>query len=1190
MLELTMFGVPALGRDGVPVAMKVRKSLALLMLLARSGGPVPRGRLVALLWPALDETTGRRNLRRELARLRETGVGEVIRADGDTLALGASVRCDADAFEAALAAGRPDDALAAWRGPPADGFALGDADAFDDWLVQQRRQLVARRQVALGASAAAREAAGDLAGALARIESLLADDPLQEQHHRDAMRLLAATGRREAALAQFERCRALLRSELDLTPMAQTEALAATLRGAAGAGAAVAPPPAAAEAPTASTGMRPTLLPSVLPFVGRAADVARMEAAWATGRPIVVEGEAGVGKSRLASDFAAAHGPFALARCRAGDAGLPYSSITRALRALMGPSSALPELPAWVGPELARLMPELGAAPPPIRSDEERNRFFEACASAWQALSADDFDAVIVDDWHLADAASRSLLAFIAGRRGDQVSAGARELLLLRPELDAAAAGLLADFVAATGALHLRLGPLPGDAVLEMVQRLSGADRPLRFAERLGRATGGNPFFLAETLRHLVEMELLTTSDDGRWHTPFDDDTDDYRELPVPASVREAVLARVQRLPAASRRVLEAAALAAEPFAPALLAPACALSELDAVLAIDDAIAAQLLREHDGGGFAFAHDLVQQALQESLGAERRRLVHRRLALGAESAGSPSATVAAHHEASGDLARAVAHRLAAGDEAMRLRALQEAIAQWRHGLADRPNPAQAIALHRRLLDAGTQLSALDVVGEQADGLALRLADPALSPAERIDATIARGLALSRSGRPVEGLAALDAMAGEPVGRQRFAYLWARSITLNSAGRNAEAQGAVEAALALDDIGDAERVDLLDFLFVCEREKGDLARALVHAESALALARKSGDRRALARAFFRSGLVKLHLHDVAEAEADMRAALVEVAPLGLVGFERIVLYNLSCVYSSQSRPVDALAVLQRGRQLSPPILPGHMRTVYRTGIADAQFTLGNLGACWEDAGPAATEALTAEDPVVRIGTAMCLTEPLWLLGELPSARALLASLTAEEMATLPVVAGELHVALAQLELKLGRIAAAEASLQAFHAGDGDVIERVRVREAQARAELALAHGDAEAALARLPADDTKGMNEEMRVRGLALRVRAESRLGSLSSRTVAAATYALAAPGVHRIAALELHAALAAAAHAGVEGAPADAAAGHAACVARLAASLEAHPIQQRAFVAGRAAEGGTEALTYNHAPP
>jgi DNA-binding SARP family transcriptional activator len=81
------------------------------------------------------------------------------------------------------------------------------------------------------------------------VQALLADDPLQEQHHRDAMRLLAATGRREAALAQFERCRTALRAELGLAPMAETDALAAALRGPASATPRSAPAPAAVSRP-----------------------------------------------------------------------------------------------------------------------------------------------------------------------------------------------------------------------------------------------------------------------------------------------------------------------------------------------------------------------------------------------------------------------------------------------------------------------------------------------------------------------------------------------------------------------------------------------------------------------------------------------------------------------------------------------------------------------------------------------------------------------------------------------------------------------------------------------------------------------------------------------------------------------------------------------------------------------------
>ena len=198
-------------------------------------------------------------------------------------------------------------------------------------------------------------------------------------------------------------------------------------------------------------------------------------------------------------------------------------------------------------------------------------------------------------------------------------------------------------------------------------------------------------------------------------------------------------------------------------------------------------------------------------------------------------------------------------------------------------------------------------------------------------------------------------------------------------------------------------------------------------------------------------------------------------------------------------------------------------------------------------------------------------MCLMEPLWLLGETGLVRSLLEAPTAEELASIPAVSDEFYIARAQLELKLGQVAAAEASLQALTELGGSDMERVRVRARQARAELALAQGDVAEALRRLPPDETNGMNEEMRVRGLALRVLAEMRLGDLAATTVAAVQDALAGPPRHHVAALELHAALAAAARAGVGGVPADARRRHADHVAVLAASLAGHPVQQRAFV-------------------
>ena len=351
------------------------------------------------------------------------------------------------------------------------------------------------------------------------------------------------------------------------------------------------------------------------------------------------------------------------------------------------------------------------------------------------------------------------------------------------------------------GARLLRLGPLAADAVLELLQHLSGAVRPERFAARLGQATAGNPFFLAETLRHLAEQQLLSVGSDGLWSTPFDDATQDYRELPVPESVHAAALARVQRLPAPARRVLEAAALAGEPFAPGLLAPSCALSELDTLMAIEQALSAQLLREHEAGDYAFAHDLVQQAIEASLAPERRRLVHRRLALGAEAAGAPAAIVALHHEASGDARRAVAHRLAAGDAAQRVHALAAAVAHWQQGLADGPGPSQALALQTRLMRALLKLDQRERSMDCAMALRAMVRSDELSDHERAQAWVDVAGHLTSNNQDADCLAMLDEPSPLLDECQRAQLMAARASALRGVGQIEASNAAANDALAM-----------------------------------------------------------------------------------------------------------------------------------------------------------------------------------------------------------------------------------------------------------------------------------------------------------------------------------------------------------------------------------------------------
>lgn len=1188
MWSLQLLGPPALAHTAQPVRLS-RKTWCLLLLLACAGS-APRPRVVASLWPTLDETTARRNLRRELARLREAGAADLVQADEDRLALNPAARVDLAEFEAALRDGQPTAALALWKGDLADGLAAGEAPPFDSWLEAERRRVhgLWRRALHEAAERTERAEPADALQALAHWQTLLADDPLHEQHHQAVIRLHLAAGRRDMALAQYQRCRTLLRDELGLSPAALTEDLiaiahqaGATVGVSVGLPAVLPSAKVAAAQPLGEAPLRPRL-PDPLPFVGRDTEVAVLEAAWQAGHTMLIEGEGGVGKTRLALDFAAAHGPYALAACRSSDAGVPYASWTRVLRALAGPSltrASLAALPPWACDELARLVPELageGTPPPPMRSDEERSRFFEACAAGWRALSAENFDAVVLDDWHLADAASSAVVGHVMQRAGSAAAEGVRVIVLRRPVAEAPGVAAAQTLGEDGRRLHLVLQPLPVPQVFDLVRRLSGARDPARFAARLQACTEGNPFFLAQTLRHLVDTGAIVVGADGQWQTPFDDDTADYRELPMPATVREAVLTRVARLGPADGRVLEAAALAAEPFLPALLAPACALSEIEAVLAIERAVQAGLLREHPQGGYAFAHDLVQQALEATLAPERRRLVHRRLALGAEAAGAPAAVIAVHHEASGDPRRAVPHRLAAAEQAQQLHALPEAMAHWRQALANGATPKQALQAHEGLMLGARVGCDFDAMLAHGDALQALAAGPGLAPDDEIAALCAVADNLAFSNRAEAALALLDGMrkaagAAAAASGSQARQAATRSRALHGLGRLEEARSVCHEALALPGLAVVARCDLLEALCSLEFSAGRTAAVREAVAQLLRLAQASGSQDVAARARLRRGISWLMDGEHAQAQKDLEEAAAHFARLGSVYRQRITLYNLAMVHQAQSRHALALAVAQQGWQLQPPLPEGDLRLMYRLAFVDTQVALGQWGPAWEHAQAAIAYGLAQTEAQPLCAACLPTLELLGLLGETPLASRALGRLTPAALHELQYMASEHWISVAQFELSQGDASAAAAALALAPPAAEIADVRVRARHALARAELRLAEGQAAAALALLPAPDADGMNDEMRTRALALALRAQSARLDWQPDTVAAALQALSAPTVFAPATLQLHRALAQAVGRGLPGVAASLAQAQAAFVAALAQSLHEHPAQQAAFL-------------------
>jgi len=223
---VTLLGAPRAEVGGRVVRTDTRKATALLAYLAVADKPQRRATLAALLWPEAPAEKARGALRRTLSVLRTALGDHWLDVDGETITLDVpDLLVDVRDFRRALREGRLADAASKYGGDFLQGFSLRDSAAFDDWQAAQADGLRAEYGDALAKLAAAAEAAGDDAAAIAHLRRRLALDALHEPAHRELMRLLARTGDRSAALRQYHECARLLDGELGVAPAAETRAL-----------------------------------------------------------------------------------------------------------------------------------------------------------------------------------------------------------------------------------------------------------------------------------------------------------------------------------------------------------------------------------------------------------------------------------------------------------------------------------------------------------------------------------------------------------------------------------------------------------------------------------------------------------------------------------------------------------------------------------------------------------------------------------------------------------------------------------------------------------------------------------------------------------------------------------------------------------------------------------------------------
>ncbi len=601
-----------------------RRTAAVLSYLAL-GGASSRSRLAGLLWPDADERQARNNLVQALRRLKKATDTDLVTGD-DSLKLAEGLKVDIATLNVLAFQSKYEDLLnITGELLPYD---YDDLPEFSDWLLLEREKLFVLRREALTSLIAQHEKETNYPLALGHAHALLQFDPINEESYRVLMRLHYLNGNRAEAMKVFERCKTILQKELNVEPSLETHKLAADI----GFGALELAPAKSQKTVIPLSVLRPPVL------VGREREWEQLEVAWQMGQFIFIHGEPGVGKTRLMLDFMASKGDILLVDARPTDTSVMYGTYARVFaRHLTGHPDM--ELEPWVRRELSRIVPRLSdEMPPPMQSEASKVHFFEAVAWYLKEIHKAGSVAVVMDDLQFIDAGSFEAGSFIFNLMEPMASLGNMRSVNsyrsdeLPPETEVG----INNLVAAGLAVNVELRPLVQEDVQHLLENLDLAT-PLTHAEALTRYTGGNPMFILETLKGLLE------SGQEDFSQPF----------PLPGKVSTVIQKRLATLSPESLKLARVAAVAGTDFTVQLAEIVLKLDALELTESFAELERLQVLR-----GTAFAHDLIYEATLAGIPVPIKTLLHGRVAGWLEAAGSNPAQIAFHWVAAGEEVQAV----------------------------------------------------------------------------------------------------------------------------------------------------------------------------------------------------------------------------------------------------------------------------------------------------------------------------------------------------------------------------------------------------------------------------------------------------------------------------------------------------------------------------------------------------
>jgi DNA-binding SARP family transcriptional activator len=805
-VEVRLFGQANVTWAGVPIKFARRSTtLAMLALLVLARGkPLSRESLAFTLFPDVDEPAALAELRRYLYLVHKAlppreGDPWIV-ADADVVRWNPSAGAFVDVLEFERLS-----ANAATQAQAVELYA-GDLleDVYDDWVLAERERLRTRYLDVLAESLERYRAARAHGAAIACAKRILSADPWREDTLRALVTVRYESGDTSGALAEYEQFVKRLRDELAIAPMPETVAVRRSIvRNEA--------VPGSLERPAAAPEARPGAASRILPFVGRQRELAALRAAWTraahgAGSYVLVAGEAGVGKTRLAAELARtaqSEGGRVFVGTTSAPESMPYQAIVEALRSALPLLLARPPTAARRA-VLARLLPELHDPNAPDFSaadqtaEREGARIFDALSHAVRTLASPRPLLLILEDLQWAGSAGIEALGAIVR---DSVRVPVLIVATCRDEetpVDHPLRALGRSLHNVPNVEQLALERLGEVEVADLVARVEGLrSHGPALARDLFAHSEGNALFLNEAINGVLE------------------DADSPGE--AGDSIARLVAARVDRLTEGARVVAEIAAVAGAGSSVSLIRDISNLPAVTVARGLDELLDHRILREASARGshdYVFTHHLLASALYDridpSFRAQRHARIARVLEAGYhESQGASSREIALHYERAGDGERAGRWYLAAA---------RQSAALYAYG--------DAIELAGRALDAGL-------------GGAERLA--VLDLREK-----ARGRRGDRHGQR-EDIDALERLAGDDA-RARFDVL-ARRVSLARALGDSDDEGRLigEMDAVAHGLGDDARAQSLVERATHAGLRSRPAEGLEPARAALEIYERLGDQR-------------------------------------------------------------------------------------------------------------------------------------------------------------------------------------------------------------------------------------------------------------------------------------------------------------------------------------------------------